>query len=282
MIIYKQSVPLQTKLALLAKTGKTIGFVPTMGALHQGHLSLIEKSRKTNSVTVCSIFVNPTQFNDKEDFKNYPVTLESDILLLEEQGVDILFLPAVSEIYPEGLQARPHFELGYLETILEGHYRPGHFQGVCAVIQKMLEIIQPVELYLGQKDYQQCLVIEKLLSLYRNPTKICVVPTLRQKSGLAMSSRNLRLNEKDRKVAAVIYKQLNYIQKNLSAGSTKKLTTDVITNLYDHGFEKVDYVELCNASTLNPVSEWDGREKLVALLAATLNGVRLIDNLLVS
>ena len=148
-----------------AEKGKTIGFVPTMGALHAGHISLIKASKNENPITVCSIFVNPTQFNDPKDFEKYPVTIEKDIDMLKEAGCDVLFLPSVEEMYPEGIVTENHYDLGYLETILEGKFRPGHFQGVCMVMQRLLKIVSRIDLYLGQKDYQQCMVIKRLIEL---------------------------------------------------------------------------------------------------------------------
>src|SRR5690242_13565632 len=201
MILFKKVIDLRKWLDHQRQTENNIGFVPTMGALHSGHLSLIEASKKENSITVSSIFVNPTQFNDPTDFEKYPVTIEKDIDLLEGIGCDAIFLPSVEEIYPNGTKSVKHYELGYLEKILEGKFRPGHFQGVCMVVERLLEIVEPDKLYLGQKDFQQCMVIRKLISLMgkENTISLEISPTLREPDGLAMSSRNVRLNEEERK-----------------------------------------------------------------------------------
>jgi pantoate--beta-alanine ligase len=215
MILFKTIADLTVYLDNKRNTPCSIGFVPTMGALHAGHLSLVEHSKKNTNVTVCSIFINPTQFNDPNDFAKYPVTLEQDLLLLEKAGCDIVFLPAVTEMYPAGTTATRHFELGHLETILEGKYRPGHFQGVCQVVHRLLEIVQPTALFLGRKDYQQCMVIKKLIGLAEWNISLDIIPTLREASGLALSSRNLRLPEDNRRSASVIYRSRLYIKKTL-------------------------------------------------------------------
>src|SRR6478609_10764771 len=215
MILYKTVNQLTE---WLQNSSETIGFVPTMGALHAGHLGLLEASKQQSGITVCSIFVNPTQFNDPQDFAKYPVTLEKDLLLLEKAGCDVVFLPSVAEMYPGGLAPDKHFELGYLETILEGKYRPGHFQGVCQVVNRLLEIVRPTTLFLGQKDYQQCMVIKKLIELAGFDTTLNIVPTIRENSGLALSSRNLRLSKKDKETAAVIYRSLQFLRQNIQPG----------------------------------------------------------------
>jgi pantoate--beta-alanine ligase len=232
---------------------------------------------------VCSIFVNPAQFNDPADFEKYPVTIEKDIAMLESAGTTILFLPPVAEIYPKGSSVNDHYELGFLETILEGKYRPGHFQGVCKVMDRLLDIVKPDNLYLGQKDYQQCMVITRLVELMgqKETTNINICPILREKDGLAMSSRNMRLNKEERDKATAIYSALTYIKNNLTPGNIQSLKTTALAKLTDEGF-KPDYVEIANADTLQLVNDWDGKQKLVALVAAFLNEVRLIDNLLLT
>jgi pantoate--beta-alanine ligase len=282
MIIYKEILPLQYNLQELKNNDKKIGFVPTMGALHNGHLSLIVKSKQTNDITVCSIFVNPTQFNDKKDFEKYPVTIENDIYLLEKAKTDVLFIPAVKEIYPEGLNPAPLYVLGYMETILEGQYRPGHFQGVCRVMHKLINIIQPHDLFMGQKDYQQCLVIKKLIDTYNISTHLHIVPTQREESGLALSSRNLRLSANGKQNATAIYSALNYIKNNLSGASLQHLKEEAISMLSCCGFEKIDYVEICDSNTLTLLTEYTNKTKMVALAAAFIEGVRLIDNLILN
>jgi len=280
MILFKKLTDLRKWLDDQQEKENTIGFVPTMGALHAGHISLIETSVKANRITVCSIFVNPTQFNDPADFEKYPVTIEKDIAVLEAAGCDVLFLPSVKEIYPDGVKAVRNYELGYLETVFEGKYRPGHFQGVCMVVNRLLDIVQPGNLYLGQKDYQQCMVITKLVELMgaSQKIKVNICPTLREADGLAMSSRNMRLNETERKKAVTIYQALSMMKKELQQGKLKGLKDKAISMLEQRGF-RVDYVEIAGATDLSLPDQWDGEQKLVALVAAFNGETRLIDNM---
>ncbi len=283
MIIFKKTRDLHKWLEAQRLAGISIGFVPTMGALHTGHLSLIESSIKANPVTVCSIFVNPTQFNDPKDFEKYPITIEKDIELLANAGCDILFLPSVKEIYPDELSPSLKYDLGYLERILEGKFRPGHFQGVCMVVHRLLEIVMPDNLYLGQKDYQQCMVIKKLIALIglSNAILVNICPTLREPDGLAMSSRNVRLNEDERKKATAIFRNLSFIKENLTTVDLKGLKETAFKNLSEAGFN-VDYIEIADANDLSKIDDWDGQKKLVALAAAFMKEVRLIDNILLN
>lgn len=283
MIIFKKAADLRHYLAEQKKRKRSVGFAPTMGALHQGHISLLEASKKDNDITTSSIFINPAQFNDPADFEKYPVTIEKDIYMLEKAGCDILFLPSVREIYPDGFTNHKQYDLGQLETLLEGKFRPGHFQGVCMVVERLLNIVCPGKLYLGQKDYQQCMVITRLIQLMgiEKDTTLVVCPTLREPDGLAMSSRNIRLNEEERKRAVAIYNVLTGIKNNLQPSSLINLINKAVEELAAKGF-RVDYVEIADASTLEPVTEWNGRQKLVALVAAFNNEVRLIDNMLIN
>ena len=262
--------------------GFTVGFVPTMGALHPGHLSLINQSLVNNDLTVCSIFVNPTQFNDPADFEKYPVTIEEDILLLEKTGCNFLFLPTVSQVYPNGLKNLKQYDLGHLETILEGKFRPGHFQGVCQVVHRLLEITMPDNLYLGQKDYQQCMIIKRLVEIMgiSEKIKVSICPTQREANGLAMSSRNKRLSDGEKKLAESISTSLQMLKENIQPGSVTNYIKEAMVFLLNKGF-KIDYIEIADAETLEIKTEWDGKEKLVALVAVFLNEVRLIDNMLI-
>ena len=280
MILIKSAAILARHLVQARNNRQNIGFVPTMGALHRGHISLLNAARQGNNLTVCSIFVNPTQFNDTRDFEKYPVTLEKDIDMLEENGVDILFLPSVAEIYPAGTQQDTHYALGYLESILEGHYRPGHFQGVCQVMQRLLEIVQPNDLYMGQKDYQQCMVDKKLIALTGMATSLHTCETLREADGLAMSSRNMRLDETARKKAVYISQVLKRVIASIKAGPLETITNAAEQALTENGF-RVDYVAIAAAKDLALVQEWDGKEPLVTLAAAYLGEIRLIDNMLI-
>jgi pantoate--beta-alanine ligase len=279
MIIFKKAADITEFLHQSTKKGKKTGFIPTMGALHPGHISLIETAKSSGDLSVCSIFVNPTQFNDIKDFENYPTTIEKDIDGLEKAGCDVLFLPSVNEMYPHGLKDNPHYDLGYLETVLEGKYRPGHFQGVCQVVHRLLNIIPADKLYLGQKDFQQCMVIKKMVQLKGLSTETIICPTLREADGLAMSSRNLRLSTSNRSKAVEIFKTLSHIRSSIKPGDLKVLKNSAEKKLDAAGF-KTDYVEIADATTLALVNNWDGKTKLVALCAAFLDEVRLIDNML--
>lgn len=260
--------------------GKTVGFVPTMGALHSGHEALLDLCKKENPVSVCSIFVNPAQFNNTSDYSLYPKTIEKDMACLLDAGCDILFMPEKEEMYGDGY-APKHYDLGHLETILEGQHRPGHFQGVCQAVDRLLTIVVPQTLYLGQKDYQQCMVIKKLLTLTgREHIKIQIVPTKREESGLAMSSRNLRLNPEQRKKAVVLYETLSFFKANMDTMPVTYLKQKGMDFLKSSGFS-VDYVEIADVSDLSIVTEI-GSKKVVALIAASLSDVRLIDNMLLN
>ena len=279
MLQFKERDELLKHQSTAKKRGQSIGFVPTMGALHPGHISLIAAAKKDNDVVICSIFINPTQFNNAKDFEKYPVTTEKDIQLLEAAGCEILFLPDKQEIYPETDHSPLHYELGHLENILEGFYRPGHFQGVCMVVDRLLQLVQPDKVYIGQKDYQQCMVLKKLVEILDLKIEMIVCPTLRETDGLAMSSRNMRLNDAERQKAVFIYDTLCFIKKEIRPGNVDDLIERARYNLVEEGF-RVDYIEIANAQNLDIVHEWYGTTPLVALIAVFLNEVRLIDNLL--
>ena len=278
MILFKKAGELKQYLSGHVLPGQKKGFVPTMGALHEGHISLIERCRQESDLVIYSIFVNPAQFNDPADFEKYPITIENDILLLEKAGTDILFLPSVNEIYPNG-NPTEHYTLGDIETLLEGRFRPGHFQGVCQVMYRLLKIVEPQLLFMGQKDYQQCIVIQQLLHLMGSSTELVISPTQRESSGLAMSSRNMRLSEKGKETAAAIYQALQWIKAHLQQGTINDLIQHAGSLLTTAGFDKIDYISIAHAETLVPVDSWDGHTPLVALAAAFLEDVRLIDNL---
>ena len=281
MIIFKKKIDISNYIVNYKKTSGKIGFIPTMGALHKGHISLIEASKRTDTLTICSIFVNPTQFNNTADFEKYPVTIEKDIDMLEKAGCNVLFLPSVEEIYPEDSSTTLPYELGFIETVLDGKYRPGHFQGVCNVVQRLLDIVQPNTIYLGQKDYQQCIIIKKLTELIQSPTQIIICPTLRESDGLAMSSRNMRLTSVERIKAVRISEVLLFIKQEIKPGNLQDLKQRCINYLTNEGYN-VDYVEIADATNLILLQNWDGKTKLVALVAAFLNEVRLIDNRIVN
>ena len=273
MILFKRAGDLTRWLQEQKAAGKTIGFVPTMGALHAGHISLIDISRKTAGLTVCSIFVNPTQFNDPKDFSKYPITIEKDILQLERGGTDVLFLPEVADLYPAGTGDLEKYDLGRLESLLEGKYRPGHFQGVCQVVRRLLDIVAPDELFMGQKDYQQCMVVSRLLAIRGYSTRLHPCPIGREPDGLAMSSRNMRLTESERKKAPAIYQALLGLKEGWraetafadggaggqqvmgdpgTAARREALIARAKALLEQNDF-RVDYVEIADALTLEPL-----------------------------
>lgn len=280
MIVFKHVHHLMAELNNQRRKGFSIAFVPTMGALHQGHISLLEKATAANTVIVSSIFVNPTQFNEAGDFEKYPKTIDMDVYSLEKAGCDIVFLPSLKEMYPNGSILHKTYNLGYLDKLLEGASRPGHFQGVCQVMERLLGIVQPASLVLGQKDYQQCMVISKLVSLTGTPIEIVIGETLREQDGLAMSSRNLRLSDDGRIKAPLIYETLTWIKQQIKPGNLQSIKKQAADNLNARGF-KTDYVEIANAASLQIVDEWDGQSALVILIAAFIDDIRLIDNLLV-
>lgn len=277
MIIIKRIVDLVN---YLSKTPGPVGFVPTMGALHQGHLQLIKEARKQSNTVVCSIFVNPTQFNDKKDFEKYPITLDADMKLLESIATDFLFLPDVSELYPNGTSGLENYDLGYLETVFEGASRPGHFQGVCQVMFRLLSAVNPSKVFMGQKDYQQCMVVSRLLVLTGIKISLITCETIREEDGLAMSSRNRRLNKTERQNAIGIFEALQHANSFLKQGNLEVLKNEAKKILLHHDF-KIDYVEIANKNTLECKTDWNGSESLVMLIAAYQGEVRLIDNMII-
>lgn len=283
MIIFKKQSDLTGYLDEQKAAGRPVGFIPTMGALHDGHISLIRKGKADGGVVVCSIFVNPTQFNDKKDFEKYPISIEQDIALLTENGCDILFLPPVEEVYPGGTEAAKTYDFGYLDTILEGAHRPGHFKGVGQVVARLLEIVQPTHLYMGQKDYQQCQVIKRLITLMglNDRIQMIICPTTREADGLAMSSRNRRLTEPQRALAGIIYQCLVSIESKQQNTDFSIVQKECLDLLADKGF-KPDYVQLAHADDLTLIDNYEPGMPMVALIAARLGDVRLIDNLLIN
>lgn len=279
MIIFKIASDLSKYILNKKLKNSTIGFVPTMGALHQGHISLIEKCKENSDISVCSIFVNPTQFNDVKDFEKYPITLENDIFLLEKAGCDILFLPSVNEIYIDEALKNKTYNLGFIETIFEGEHRPGHFNGVCMVVERLLNIVEPDYLFLGQKDYQQCIVIKKLINLMKVNIAVIVCETERDDNGLAMSSRNKRLSDQSKMKANIIYESFVEVKQQVNESNAEELIQKAKHNLLQNGFEKIDYLSLANAETLEPINSYSKKIKTVVVVAAFINGIRLIDNL---
>lgn len=278
MLIFKRIKDLQKHLKPLVKQGKTIGFVPTMGALHAGHISLLQKSIKAADLTICSIFVNPTQFNDKADFDKYPNTIAADIEKLTAAKCDILFLPSVDEMYPRGTGNKGKINFGFLAQTLEGEHRPGHFDGMAQIVEKLLRAVKPDLLFMGLKDYQQQLIVGKLIEKRKLKVKLVAIETMREKDGLAMSSRNVRLDKKARKLAVEVSKTLLKAKEEIR--NTKyeigKIQERALKRLQGKGIE-VEYFEIRNAGTLAPPVKKS--EKLIALAAVRIGGVRLIDNM---
>lgn len=258
--------------------GLSIAFVPTMGCLHDGHLSLIKKAQSLADRVVVSIFVNPLQFDNKDDLLTYPSTLDEDITKLSNFGVDFVFTPDAKSFYPEGESKVEQIEVGTISSLLEGDKRPGHFAGVATVVKRLFEIVQPKLAIFGEKDFQQVIVIEQLVKQFNFDIEIVAMPTSREADGLAMSSRNIRLNESERKKASLIYKQLKSIKTALNKELVDygQFEHDAYENLVSAGFIP-DYVVIRDASTLLPPNSHT--DSLVVLIAAKLGQVRLIDNI---
>ena len=264
--------------AAIFKEGKQLGFVPTMGALHQGHLDLVAKSTASMDFTIVSIFVNPTQFNSSEDFQKYPQTLEADLAQLDAAGADYVFVPSVTTLYPQ--PTRLAFDFGDLERVLEGEFRPGHFNGVGLVVAKLFHLIQPTCAFFGQKDLQQVAVIKRLVQDLSFGLSIEVVPTRREKDGLAMSSRNIRLNPEERQQALLLYQQLSLAKERLLAGETwKQIQTDTAAAFSSAANSKLEYFALLHPETFEIFDTFrmDGPQSIC--IAAFVGQVRLIDNL---
>jgi len=258
--------------------GKKIGFIPTMGALHDGHMSLEEKSNKENDITIVSIFVNPTQFNEKSDLEKYPRTLEADADLLDKHGCNYIFAPKTKQIYPKGENQSIALDITALTQHMEGPNRPGHFEGVVQVVHRLLEIVEPDNLYMGQKDFQQFTIIAHMLKKLKIKTKLRVCPIKREESGLAMSSRNVRLTPANKKKAAILYETLSYIKKNLTKFKVKTLEKKALEKLDIRGF-KPEYFKIVDGKTLAPIEDVSAHKYIVACTAVWAKDVRLIDNM---
>lgn len=265
---------LQQYLAHLGAQGKAIGFVPTMGALHNGHLSLIKQAQQQCDVVVCSIFVNPTQFNNPKDLEIYPRPIQDDIDKLERVNCDVLFNPAVNEIYDNHEQW--HLEIGRLEQLLEGKSRPGHYQGVTQVVYKLFNIVKPDVAFFGQKDYQQVLVISRMVALLNMPVKLVMCPIEREADGLAMSSRNIHLTPADREHALVLSKTLNSVKEGFDINKIDELKQEAAAAINRTPDVVLDYFEIADSETLLPANQ--NTKSIVALVAAMVGKTRLIDN----
>lgn len=278
-MVFERIGDIQAFLTPYLEDDKKIGFVPTMGFLHEGHLRLVKRSMAENDLTVLSIFVNPIQFNNPEDLKKYPRDVSRDLEMLQQLGCDVVFVPSTEEMYPENIVKT--YDLGRLEEVMEGVFRPGHFQGVAVVVHKLFEIVAPHQAYFGQKDYQQLQVIRRLVEIESIPVRIVACETVREADGLAMSSRNVRLGEEERQIAPDIYLALKYAKDLVPTTNPQEVRFRVRDRLNAiQGFQ-LEYFEIADARTLAPILSWsDCKEGAVACVAGYLGGVRLIDNML--
>lgn len=283
LYLFKSEKQLTPFLQKEKKEGKKIGFVPTMGALHRGHISLIDKAKTECDIVVCSIFVNPTQFNNARDLEIYPRPIEHDMEMLLAAGCTVLYLPSSNEIYPEGKPLLKEYDLGYFDKVLEAAFRPGHFQGVANVVFRLLKKVEPDVLYLGRKDFQQIQVIRKMIEIEKIPVLIESCEIVREASGLAMSSRNVRLSEEAWNNASVISQTLFFlVEKRNEFNSIKTLRTEGIKRLKAIPDSILEYLEVCDEETLRPIEIFIEGKPSVILTAIWVDGVRLIDNVLIS
>jgi pantoate--beta-alanine ligase len=278
MKIFKKRDQLKSFLEESKKNKKKIGFVPTMGALHKGHLFLIEQAKKKNDLTVASIFVNPTQFNNQEDLDNYPKTLEKDIELLESVSCDVLFVPTIAEIYHKNVVSNK-FDFDGLEHEMEGKYRAGHFDGVGTIVKTLFEIVSPKNAYFGEKDFQQLQIIKKLVAKNQLPISIKGCAIYREKDGLAMSSRNARLSSEQRKVAPIIYKVLKKVKKKFPEETEEEISEWVENQFKNHPFLQLEYFTIADEKSLNPINIKEFDKKYRAFIAVFAGNIRLIDNI---
>jgi pantoate--beta-alanine ligase len=279
MLIFNKKSDLSAFLRPLIHQNKAIGFVPTMGALHQGHLSLLEKSLSENDITVMSIFVNPTQFNNSEDLDQYPRTLNRDIQIMQELSKNIIiYAPEVDDVY-EGHIVSEIFEYDGLENQMEGKHRPGHFDGVGTIVKRLFEIVQPKKAYFGEKDFQQLQIVKKLVSKYKIPVEVISCPIHREANGLAMSSRNERLSVIAKEKAGIIYKILNTAKDFFQTHSAEETITLVENEFKKHSEFELEYFEIADEATLLPISEKESGKKYRGFIAIFIENIRLIDNI---
>ncbi|HEX6225089.1 MAG TPA: pantoate--beta-alanine ligase [Chryseolinea sp.] len=278
MEIFKKIAPLKVYLEKTRRSGKTIGLVPTMGALHNGHLALVSASKAQNSVTLCSIYVNPMQFNNPVDLQKYPRNLDQDMKLLGAAGCDVIFCPDNEEMY-EG-KSILKFDFGALDKVMEGKYRPGHFSGVALVVSKLFNIAEPDNAYFGQKDWQQFAVIQQVVRELKFDLTLHSIPTLREDDGLAMSSRNLRLNGIQRQQATAFYLALRLARENLKMGKEIARVKQLVKDSVEKGEGvTLEYFEVAESDTLTLLDLIDGAEKPIMCIAGYVGEVRLIDNM---
>ncbi len=268
---------LQKSLQIPRQSGKTIGFVPTMGALHEGHISLVTRCAEENDICVVSIFVNPTQFNNKNDLLTYPRTLDIDLGILKKSKCDFVFVPEVNEMYPEPDMRKFDFE--NLDIVMEGAHRPGHFNGVAQIVSKLFEAVKPDQAYFGEKDFQQLAIIRNMVKQLNLNIKIIGCPIVREPNGLAMSSRNARLSEEERKKASLISQTLFKAKELKKEKKVEELKEWMITAINNESMLKVEYVDIVDGNSLQSISTWDETDFPMACVAVFCGEVRLIDNI---
>lgn len=281
MLLFKTVKQLQKHITHLKSIGNSIGFTPTMGALHQGHLSLIQQSKSECDISVCSIFVNPTQFNEASDLDKYPRTIAKDIDLLASAKNDILFLPEVDEIYPDNMTPIK-IELGHLDKVMEGAHRSGHFAGVVQVVHRLLDIVKPDSLYMGQKDFQQFTIIQHMIAKTGLATTLRVCPIKREKDGLAMSSRNVRLTAENRALAIALSKCLAKAKADYPHKAINEIEAEALQELGTYPSFKAEYFDIVDTKTLLPIKDKSKANGAVACTAVYVGEVRLIDNMILT
>ncbi|MDR1810232.1 MAG: pantoate--beta-alanine ligase [Prevotella sp.] len=277
MLLVRTVAGLQNALSSLRLLNKSVGFVPTMGALHEGHISLVKKCIEDNDVSVVSIFVNPTQFNDKNDYQKYPRSLERDTALLSDIDTDFVFAPDESEIYPETDERQ--FDFGLIDKVMEGKFRPGHFNGVAQVVSRLFDIVKPDTAYFGEKDFQQLAIIREMVKQLNLPLQIIGMPILREDSGLAMSSRNERLSAEQRKKAAAIYAALRESAKKAVSLPVRTVAENVVSTINSVDGLEVEYYDIVDGNTLRTIENWNDTKYAVGCIAVFCGEVRLIDNI---
>ncbi len=280
MLIFKTVADLQSWLRSKRRERASIGFVPTMGALHDGHISLVRLAKRSGDTVVASIFVNPTQFNDPADLEKYPRTPGRDLEMLLRANCNAVFMPSVEEVYPPGLDLRVRIDLDQLDLVMEGAFRPGHFEGMMTVVKRLLDIVQPDHLYMGQKDFQQLTIVANMIWQLGLDVQLIMVHTIRERDGLAMSSRNARLSSAERRLAPVIFKTLEWARDQAYLQPLQQVAAAALDQLAAAGF-RPEYFEIVDGHTLLPVDDLSDADTVVACVAAWLGNVRLIDNLVI-
>ena len=279
MKVFTTIVEIQEYLSDEIKLGHSIGFVPTMGALHEGHLSLIREAKAENDIVVCSIFVNPIQFNNTDDLKNYPRNTEKDKEMLVAEKCDVLFLPSVEEMYPE--PSTDQFDFGNLDKVMEGLHRPGHFNGVAIVVKRLFEIIKPARAYFGMKDYQQMVIIHHMVKKLKLPVEIIPCPIIRDENGLALSSRNQLLSESEKFQASILYDTLKAVKIRSGYDTVGEIKREIELEFKKNKYVSLEYLEIVDMYTLKPLKIWPESKNVIACIAAHVGKVRLIDNYII-